>query len=713
MQEARFTPQIDFVFKVSLNDQNLVFTECGLIIIAAASILSGMAFNVPSIVAPSCDFFLMQDGKTSYLTGRNSTTLHEVDLEKNKPKLRLLYANQNNPKSLIAIAGALHGTVCMHSLWRDPASGSLCVIEQAPDVRCFRFSEDKTSLEMLGTTDLPRGTAFALSDGSPALWESLPFTNQNKVHILELRRNRVEIAETIVLPSVKFQFSRMRGSTFGADAFDRAGDGTCYTLAEGRLYQRLPDQTIWTHFSGVGGTFNQPAARAGPPLTLELTSFMSISAGPNGDVLLCDSNGLRIFYLTRDGKKSFLFTANCFSTVNGIHWSYSAPRLFYLSTVKVIYKLEIPEDILAKVHVAAEALPLSSLFQSHSEISDAVVQLKDGSVLQLHRCILSARCPKFLKWIETRPDVEDSIMKTILRYLYDGEVPSDVRNEIPPFEWIRLGEVASALSLPILASRCEKAFGRALFYADPEVCISSLISVAKLKNKTPFLSLAQSIILSRHQILIDRAHQLTEHPNILAWFASGVATKLDQKHHRTTVGLKELGLEWPGDNADRALYASDMSSLFDNSVKTDMVLGSVPCHRAVLVPRCPFVATALSSGFIEQTSFVIKLSDETITESVLRRLLRYLYTLSATSAVLGEDAAELADILELADFLQLHAHIDLIEYCGTQIRKDEVHEPRAAKKRTRSTFPDAEPTDAAPDETRDPEAVPDPKKRKR
>jgi hypothetical protein len=308
----------------------------------------------------------------------------------------------------------------------------------------------------------------------------------------------------------------------------------------------------------------------------------------------------------------------------------------------------------------------------------------------LHRCILSVRCPKLLAWIENGHDLTDAVLKTILKYIYDGEVPSDVRHEILPIDWIPLGRAAAAISLDLLAARCQTAFGRALFYADPEVCLSTLVFVAKRKEDAAYLAVAKSVILDRYEVLIDRAHLLSEFPNLLVWFTNHLSTKLKESEamhmRKNKNSLQDLGLDQvPDDSVERKRYAADMASLFNKGEMTDMVLGNVPCHRAVLIPRCEFVAMALSSGFAEQSSYVIKLSDDRITEAVVRRLLRYLYTMSATSDILGEDPDELADILELADFMQLHSHAHLIDYCETRVRVAESQLPKAVKpkKRTR------------------------------
>jgi hypothetical protein len=655
--------------------------------------MAALSFNVPAVVAPSGDSFLMPDGKKLYITGHRCTTIHEYDLDAKPPRPRLIFTHPRNPKSITgkAGAGAVHADYRVHTVWRDPASGRLCCIDEGKDgsdPKCFRFSEDKTSVELLDIVEMARGSFFALSDGTPAVWDGLPGEKSHQIHILELRGNRVEISETVILPGVEFHFSPPRAidRLYGGSrhcGFDRAGDGTCYALAlEGRIYQRLPGRTAWKHFAGVGSPQVSPV-RDGPPLTLGLSSDMAFSAGPNGDVLVCYGGRYNNFYLTKDGKKSFHLPGGHADLATTVRWNYADASIFYLTMARTIDKVQIPQDILARTQATEGVPPLSSLLQSHPEISDAFVELKDGSKLQVHHCILAARCPQLLKWLETRPDVDDSTLRTILRYIYDGEVPSDIQNEIPPLGWIPLGEVASTLSLAKLASRCQEAFGRALFYADPEVCISTLISVARMKNNASLLSQAQSVILARREILIDRAHLLIEHPAILAWFTSKLAS---HDFHPST--LEELELDSPtSDPADSTLYLSEMSSLLDKSAMTDMVIGSVPCHRAVLVPRCPFVATSLSSGFVEQTSFVIKLSDKRITESVVRRLLRYLYTLAPTTDVLGDAPDELADILELADFLQLHAHVDLIDFCQTQIQtalaEEEPRKPKAPKRRTK------------------------------
>lgn len=180
-------------------------------------------------------------------------------------------------------------------------------------------------------------------------------------------------------------------------------------------------------------------------------------------------------------------------------------------------------------------------------------------------------------------------------------------------------------------------------------------------DESELVEIAKPLLVKRPEIVLDRAHKLRSHPDLMAALLNGMAAEATRSRGQfvEVVGPDFALMEKP------SFLGNCLLQLLDGGggALCDMQFQSIPCHQAIMLARFPFVEMALSSGFKESKEKHVMLSDATKSPEAIKRLLAFIYSNEASTRIIGSDPDICGQILDLVDFLQLTSQSELIKHC--------------------------------------------------
>lgn len=255
-----------------------------------------------------------------------------------------------------------------------------------------------------------------------------------------------------------------------------------------------------------------------------------------------------------------------------------------------------------------------------------------------------------------------------------------------------------------LAERCKTSFRRALFFADADACLDAVEFVMRKKTKD-LVVICFNVLQCRPAVLATEAHarRLAAHSELWVPLLAHYAASILRIEYSS--GLFGSLLAKPDVRVEDLppTLGRDLARLLEPEMAplADMSINDIPCHRAIMVSKCPFVEAAFSSGLREASERSITLSDPSISKKALECVIRFLYINEATPEILTNDVEICDQILRLVDFLQLEAFGQMIEYCEKVIQIAQELLPKATKPKARSTKKRPSPSPSADENHQD------------